>query len=142
MKTFFIGIGALVVLALGALVLLPQGSGSRIPADPDIVAAGGMHWHPRLEMYVRGEKVDIPHDMGLGAVHSPIHTHEDPPIIHLEFPGIVRVDDIRLGKFFDVWRKDMRSFGENMRMSVNGTENTDYERYIMRDGDVIELQYD
>ena len=71
-----------------------------------------------------------------------IHTHEDMPVIHLEFSGVVRREDVMLGRFFEIWGKDMRSFGENMRMTVNGEPNTEFERYIMRDKDIITLQYD
>jgi len=47
-----------------------------------------------------------------------------------------------LENFFRNWGKDMRSFGANMRMTVNGVENTEFENYMMRDGDKIELRYD
>lgn len=107
-----------------------------------VVARNGLHWHPRLEMYVRGEKLEIPQNLGLGAVHRPVHTHEDLPLVHLEFEGRVHEEDLMLGEFFESWGRDMREFGENMRMSVDGVPNTDYERYVMRDGDVIELRYD
>lgn len=36
----------------------------------------------------------------------------------------------------------MRLFGENMKMTVNGEENTEYENYIMRDKNNIELRFD
>lgn len=142
MKIFFIGIGAIVVVLLVVIFLLPARNGPSISNDPDVVAVGGMHWHPRLTITVGGSPVEIPQDVGIGAVHQPMHTHDDLPIIHLEFPGTVKKDDIRLGRFFEIWGKDMRMFGTNMRMMVNGVENTEYEGYIMRDNDVIELQYD
>lgn len=110
--------------------------------DPSILSRNGLHWHPTLEIYVGGERVDIPDNIGLGALHKPVHTHDDLPIIHLEFSGIVREEDAMLGRFFESWDKDMRSFGDTMRMTVNGVENSDYERYIMRDKDVIKLIYD
>ena len=111
-------------------------------ASASIVARTGLHWHPQIEMYVRGEKYEIPANMGLAGVHKPIHTHEDLPLIHLEFSGLVEEQDIMLGEFFKNWGRDMRSFGENVRMTVNGVENTDLERYIMRDGDQIRIDYD
>lgn len=110
--------------------------------DPSIVARSGLHWHPTLEIYVRGEKIAIPENVGLDGAHKPVHTHDDLPVIHLEFSGVTRTDDVMLGEFFRNWGKDMRSFGANMRMTVNGQENTDYENYVMRDGDTIELHYD
>lgn len=99
--------------------------------------------------------MEIPPNVGVGPAFSgmpgydptmgmaAIHTHEDLPLIHLEFmDGPVRKSDVALGRFFAVWGKDMRSFGENMTMTVNGAENTEYENYVMRDGDKIELHYD
>ena len=127
-------------------------------ADPNVVSQNGLHWHPTLEMYVKGEKVEIPQGVGLGGTHRPMHTHDDLPIIHLEFSGIVRKDDLKLGQFFKNWDKDMRSFGTNMlpsdergsteasrlnvRMTVDGVPNTEYENYLMGDGDRIELRYE
>ena len=101
-----------------------------------------MHWHPQLEIYVKGEKQEIPQNVGIGAVHSPMHTHDDLPIIHLEYSGVVRNDDIMLGQFFKVWERDMNSFGSNMKMTVNGEESTEFGDYVMRDGDKIELRYE
>ncbi|HEY4514096.1 MAG TPA: hypothetical protein VJH69_02120, partial [Candidatus Paceibacterota bacterium] len=111
----------------------------------NLVSASGIHWHPQLEIYFRGEKQEIPANIGLGAVHQPMHTHAEDSargIIHLEFGSIVREDDLRLGRFFSVWGKEMRSLGANMKMSVNGKENTEYEEYIMRDQDKVELRYE
>lgn len=142
MKIFFISIAALVVVVGAALFLLPTSSGPVTSSDPDAVALTGLHWHPQLEIFVKGEKLEIPQSIGLGAVHQPMHTHDDLPIIHLEFGGMVKKDDLVLGQFFKNWGKDIRSFGANMRMTVNGEENTEYENYVMKDADKIELRYD
>src|SRR3989344_8502832 len=128
-----------VALLLGGGVWWPQ---SLSKSDPSVVSTNGLHWHPTLQIYVKGEKIEIPENIGLGAMHLPMHTHEDLPIIHLEFQGRVTEDDLMLGNFFKNWGKDMRSFGTNMRMTVNSEENTEYENYIMKDKDVIELRYD
>ena len=141
MKIFFIAVGAIVLLIIASMVILPSPKAID-PNDPDVVAANGLHWHPQLAIYVKGEKIEIPQNIGIGAVPQPMHTHDDLPIIHLEFPALVRTQDIMLGRFFEIWGKDMRSFGTNMRMTVNGVENTEYENYSMRDGDKIELLYD
>lgn len=113
--------------------------------DSNVIATGGMHWHPRLEMYVKGVKQDIPANVGLGAVHQPIHTHSEDAaqgVLHLEFSGRVTKDDVKLGNFFRIWGKDMRSFGENIQMTVNGEANTEFENYPMKDKDKIELRYE
>lgn len=135
------------ILILGGIVLaLLAGAAwlARSPTEEDstTVSTNGLHWHPRLEIYVKGEQITIPPNTGLGAVHRPIHTHEDLPLIHLEFEGRVAEDDIMLGRFFEVWGNDMRSFGTNMKMTVNGVESTEFENYLMKDKDVIILQYD
>jgi len=140
MKIFFAAIGAVVLLAIAGIFILPSPK-SIDSNDPDVVGVG-IHWHPQLTMYVKGEKIEIPQNIGIGAVHQSVHTHEDLPIIHLEFQGVVRKSDIVLAQFFKSWGEDMRSFGTNMKMTVNGKENTEFENYVMRDGDKIELRYD
>ena len=151
MKTIIItGAVAALLLVGGALW-----SKSIASSDPDIVASGGIHWHPQLTIYVKGVKQEIPANLGIGPQFAgtngydpqmqmaAIHTHEDLPLIHLEFmSGPVRKEDVTLGQFFKIWGKDMRSLGSNMRMTVNGKANTDYENYVMHDGDKIELNYD
>lgn len=130
--------GAAVVLLVGGSLWLQTLSENGSP----ILSQGGLHWHPTLEIFVGSKKVEIPQNIGLGAVHKPVHTHDDLPVIHLEFNGTVRGEDAMLGEFFKNWGKDMRSFGENMRMTVNGVPNMEFEQYIMRDKDIIELHYD
>lgn len=110
--------------------------------NPDLVAMSGLHWHAHLSIIVAGKEVPIPANIGLGAAEMALHTHDAGGSIHMEFSGTVRKQDLTLGQFFRVWGKDMRSFGSNMRMTVNGKENVEYEQYEMRDGDTIELQYD
>lgn len=115
-------------------------------SDPDIVSRSGLHVHPTLAIYVKGVKQEIPADLGVGPQYAgapgydlrmkmtAIHTHDDVPIIHLEFTGgPVRKEDVALGQFFKIWGKDMRSFGTNIHMTVNGKDNTEYENYIMQD---------
>src|SRR3990167_6451371 len=116
-------------------------------SDPDVLARNGLHWHPQLVIYAKGERLEIPQNIGIGTQYTgmptfdigmrmtAMHTHEDLPIIHLEFTGIVRKQDVTLGNFFRIWGRDMRSFGTNMQMTVNGEQNTEYENYVMHDGD-------
>lgn len=151
MKTIVISVAVVAVLLVGGV----WWSQNLAKSDPDILATAGLHWHPRLAIYVKGEKVEIPENIGVGPAYqgkpsygeggmamTPMHTHEDLPAIHLEYGATVRASDITLGKFFEIWGKDMRSFGSNMHMTVNGEENTEYENYVMHDGDKIELRYE
>ena len=148
----------IIIITIVAALLLVGGtlwSKSLANSDPDIIASSGIHWHPQLTIYVKGVKQDIPANLGIGPQFAgtngydpqmqmaAVHTHDDLPLIHLEFmSGPVRKEDVTIGQFFKIWGKDMRSFGSNMRMTVNGRENTNYENYVMHDGDNIELQYD
>ena len=116
--------------------------------EGDIISKNGFHWHPELTIYVKGVKQEIPENIGLpagmNAIHQPIHTHDDSDkgIVHMEFGGRVLKQNTTLGQFFKNWGKDIRSFGANMKMKVNGQENTDYENYMMQDKDNIELYYE
>ena len=149
----------MVLIVVSASILLLLGgawwSSNSVKSDPDVISRSGIHWHPALTIYVKGVQQEIPANIGVGSQYvgtpgydpqmrmAAVHTHDDMPIIHLEFmngPG--NKTDATLGQFFKIWRKDMRSFGTNMRMMVNGKENTEYENYVMGDGDKIELHYD
>ena len=148
----------ILIIGAAAVLLLVGGSlwsRSIANSDPDVIASGGIHWHPQLSIYIKGVKQGIPANLGIGAQFAStngydpqmqmaaVHTHDDLPLIHLEFmSGPVHKEDVRLGQFFKIWGKDMRSLGTNMRMTVNGKTSTDYENYVMHDGDKIELNYD
>ena len=130
----------LVILPIGGLIWY---SATRPPIpESDIVSRNGLHWHPELAIYVKGVKQEIPTNLGMGGVEMPVHTHDSTGVIHLEMSGLVRKENITLGQFFKVWGKDMGSFGTNMKMTVDGKENTDYGNYIMQDKDKIELRFD
>ena len=133
-------------IIIGGIVLILLAGGSwwtrSLQGSSSIVSGDGLHWHPTLEIFVKGEKIEIPESIGLGAVHQPMHTHDDLPVIHLEFSGVVHEKDLMLEQFFKNWEKDMNSFGMNMSMTVNGETNTQYGKYVMRDGDKIELRYE
>lgn len=132
-----------IILAIGLLLAgATWWSRSLSSEDPSVISRNGIHWHPELEIYVGEQQIEIPQDLGLIGLHSPVHTHDDLPIIHLEFAGLVREDDVRLGEFFRVWGKDISSFGILTSMTVNGEENLEFENYLMRDGDKIVLRYE
>jgi|SRR3989344_2356611 len=124
--------------------------------DLNIIARNGLHWHPVLEIYVGGEKQVTPSDLGIGIQYASqptydpsmkmtaVHTHDDADegIIHLEFGSIVRKEDTKLSSFFDIWGKDINSFGSNVSMVVNNELNMQLGDYEMKDGDKIELRYE
>ena len=120
-------------------------------SDPEIIARNGIHWHPDLSIKILGEYLEIPANIGLGIAEQPIHTHDNMGVIHLEFSGLVKKDDIKLGQFFRTWEKifnkdcifDKCSGSEDrLRMLVNGKENFEFENYLMRNGDKIEIIFE
>lgn len=134
----------LIVLPVAAIIGLVGYNATRPPIpESEIISGKGLHWHPELVIFVKGVKQEMPANLGVGASFmAPVHTHEPDGVIHLEFNGLVQKKDIALNQFFKSWGKDMRSFGTNLKMTVNGKENTEYENYIMQDKDKIEIQYE
>ena len=135
-----LGVAGLLVFSTAWFASLDQ---KNVPKEEIIVSQTGLHWHAKLHITKGGEVVEIPTGIGLGATHNPLHTHEgEPNVIHMEFEDRVTTNDLMLGAFFAVWQRDIRSFGQNVGMKVNGVENIQYEQYVMQDGDTIELSYD
>ncbi|MBI2592729.1 MAG: hypothetical protein HYW37_01020 [Candidatus Colwellbacteria bacterium] len=121
------------------------------PAETDIISKSGIHWHPELSIYIKGVKQEISANIGIGVAHQPIHTHDATGTLHLEFSGLVAKDDVKLKNFFKNWGKEFNSTcvfdkcnGEDgtVKMYVNGRENKDFENYLMKDKDRIEIRYE
>jgi len=114
-------------------------------SDPNTIARHGIHWHPELHIFVDGKEKPLPENIGLVGGHNPIHTHDEDAqkgVIHLEFDGRVKKEQILLGQFFKVWGKDMQTaFGTLTRMEVNGVENTEYAQYLLQEHDIVKLYY-
>ena len=144
----WVGVVSVIGYGIFWVVTLPK-----LPQS-EVITRSGLHWHPNISITIKGKKVKIPANIGIGAVHSPMHTHESDGTIHSEFSGVVRENDMRVGSFFDGWGKDFSadSIMGNMvegdggtgtiRMMVNGEENTEFENYMMKDGDKIEIIYE
>lgn len=119
--------------------------------ESEIVSKRGLHWHPTLTIIIKGEKKELPKDIGIGVVHQPIHTHDSSGTIHMEMKGIITKDETRLDRFFEIWGQKFSSEcifdncnGEEgqVKFSVNGEENKEFENYLMKDGDKIEIRYE
>ncbi len=120
-------------------------------AESEFLSKNGLHWHATLHIKINGAEISIPQGIGLGAVHNPIHTHDPDNVIHLEFDGVVKKEDLALKNFFKVWDKDFSresvlgnktGEGGTVKMFVNGKENSEFENYLMQDGDKIEIVYE
>ena len=152
-KVIIIGAIVTVLIVVGAIYLLSKGESVNVPED-QIVTRKGLHWHPRVTVSIKGEKQEIPANLGLGAVHGKIHTHDTDNkegVIHMEMQGVVTKDDTKLAHFFQAWGKQFNStqlFDKtngadgSVKMLVNGQNNTEFENYLMKDGDKIEVRYE
>jgi len=160
MKKYIIGAVVLVVILFGVSYFTPAGGGG----DDEILSRNGTHWHPTLAITIDGERINIPDNVGLVGGHAPIHTHTEETDIaeagvseeghrplHVEIGGVVRESDVQLGNFFEIWGEEFNSDcilnkcisedGGSITMLVNGEENFQFEEYIMKEGDRIEVFY-
>ncbi len=125
---------------------------NRPPSSESVIISDeGIHWHTELSITILGQKQVIPDNIGIDITEQPIHTHEENNVIHLEFAGLVKRDDIRLGRFFEVWG---RQFNQDciftncngdegtVKMFVNGVRNYEFENYVMRDEDKIAIIFE
>lgn len=151
------GIGILTLAILvGGVFFLSKGNNpsASVPKD-QIIAENGLHWHPKLTVTVKGQKQEIPTGIGLaGNIHQELHTHDEDAkdgVIHMEMKGLVTKDETKLLNFFRIWGKDFSSTqifdkknGEEgkVKMMVNGKENTEFQNYMMKDSDNIEISYE
>lgn len=147
-RTLLLGI-PLVLLALGAWAIIRSPKIS--DEDNPLISSRGIHWHPNIEIWIKGKRVTIPANIGLGGIHADTHTHKENDQIHLEMNRPVRENDTRLAKFFETWGEKFNSQcildacnGEDgtVRIFVNREENFEFENYHMKDGDQIEIRYE
>ncbi len=142
-----------IVILIGGIFLISKSDNINVPED-QIVAKQGLHWHPKVTVSIKGEKQEIPANLGLGAVHGKIHTHKQDNkegVVHMEMQGVVTKEDTKLAHLFQVWGKDFSStklFDKttgseaSVKMTVNSQENQEFENYLMKDGDNIEIKYE
>ena len=143
------GIALATILIIGAGVFLSTKQGA-LPKS-EVLSEEAIHWHPKLTIKINGKTQEISKDIGIGAVHQRIHTHDKDGVLHMEMSGPVTKEEAKLGNFFRIWGKTFSSScifaycngkGKKVTMLVNGKENKDYENYIMKDGDKIEIKYE
>jgi hypothetical protein len=121
---------------------------------------GSIHWHPKLSIHIDGQRQHIPKGIGIVVGNvidtdisrmrmSPMHTHDDDGIIHMEQTNPTD-RTLRLGYFFEVWGKRFDSDcifefcsggGKTVRMFVKGAENFEFDDYVPKDGDDIIIVY-
>lgn len=144
-------LAGLVVVMIGGFIL---GSRNSKPSQVsgDVVSQTGIHWHPQLDIYIKGEKQAMPSNLGAGSGgHGAIHTHDSSGQLHWEFAaGPVMKDQLKLARFFSTWGKpfnssqllEQKADEGVIAMTVNGQGNNEFENYQIKDGDKIEIKYD
>lgn len=70
---------------------------------PTMAEGGGEHFHPEIEVYVRGEQIEVPLNIGIDLAQPPtemagLHTHDTSGTIHNEAGT-----GSTLGQFFAIW---------------------------------------
>lgn len=135
---------AILVLTVGAMIgafVLTNRGKTPEPQDPNIISRIGVHWHPELKVFVKGEEQEIPANIGITATKmGEVHTHAgDLPKIHYEMAGPVTRQEASLGSFFAAWGQ---VFNGKMTVTVNGQPNSENMNYVVKDGDKIEVRYE
>lgn len=107
-----------------------------------------MHIHQNVSIFIDGERVSVPQNIGIAGFFSPIHTHDATGIVHVEAPFVA---DFSLGHFFDVWgvrftNECIGTYCENeskqLRVYVNGEEYTgDFRTLTLKSHDVYAIVY-
>ena len=133
------------------------------PDELKNIPFGPTHWHPVLRIKINGNYAEIPAGIGIniGKVTdldiagdmgmTPTHTHSADGVVHLENRNpSKKPETFTLGYFFYIWDKQ---FNENcifdyctdkgtLKMLVNGKDNNEFQNYVMKDGDLIEIEYE
>ena len=110
-----------------------------------------LHLHQHLDLFVDGEPVEVPGDVGIGTGFiSDLHTHAQypPGIIHVESPT---PQDFTLGQFFAVWGVPLSATtignlsekgAKQLRTWVDGKEVTaDPTRIVLGERQQITIAY-
>jgi VCBS repeat-containing protein len=124
----------------------------------------GTSFDVRLSVYVDSEFVSIPTGIGVDAQGnklSQVHTLDDDGTLSIAPIGSEALEDVTLGDFFATWRTNGGTAGNNsaatfdddelmgevtdatntIQMFVNGQVVTEYDEYVLEDGDEIVLVY-
>lgn len=167
-KTLIIAVIALVALTASYLYFKKPATSTvqanHVAAAGDIVSKSGIHWHPYLAIYIKGQQQVIPADIGTGKQYAnskwydpmmdmtDFHTHDNSGELHWEvMSGPVTKEHVQLKAFFEVWGKtfngtqilDAKNGPDGtVKMFVNGQPNMQFENYQIKDGDKIEVRYE
>lgn len=150
-RTAYLAIPVILIAAAFTFIASqpPVGDAASTASAADIPKTP-IHWHPALEVVIKGQKQTIPANLGAVGIHEPIHTHDATGVLHYEIDNPTP-ENMPLHYFFDkVWKKQFNSTcimnycnngSETVKMFVNGRENFDFENYIPKDKDEIRIEF-
>ncbi len=170
-KLFIAAVVVIAIVAIAAGLLDRQkpkantaANAQHTVASGDVVSKTGIHWHPQLVIYIKGQKQEIPANIGIGKQYSnskwydpmmdmtDFHTHDNSGRLHWEvMDGPVTKEHVQLKAFFEVWGKTFNTSqifdakngpDGTVKMTINGQPNTEFENYQVKDKDRIEIRYE
>lgn len=104
------------------------------------------NWGAQIAIAIFNEQYSIPADIGISnQTTAKVFTTNSDGIIYK-----IGTEDVNLKDFFDEWGEEFNSTcimdycnnaNSSMRMYVNNIESTDYELYIIKNGDFILIDY-
>ena len=154
LKNAGMAILALAVVAAIAFFAL-QGNANRPKLDTRGISFPlvNVHWHATPHIFLCGGERLIPTPPETNPL---LHTHED-RLIHIE-GSVSGPELITLERFFDgldikfseteIWGKKNGDICENsvnagnVSMKVNGQPNAEFQNFVPKDGDVIEIRFE
>ncbi|MGZ4124170.1 MAG: hypothetical protein ACXVQU_01270 [Actinomycetota bacterium] len=109
-----------------------------------------LHWHAHLDLFVNGQKVTVPADVGFDSqAAASLHTHDQTGVVHMETNQTS--GQFTLGEFFDVWGVRLTSTciggycnngNDVIRAYVDGRQVTGDPRAIqLKDQEEVVLTY-
>jgi hypothetical protein len=122
-----------------------------IGLDPLTAEGQVVHIHQHLDIFVDGDAVEVPANLGIdaqGAFIAALHTHDTTGIMHVESPT---ASTFSLGQFFAVWGVrlsksciggECAGSGKQLRAWVNGEPiDADPTRIVLAEKQEIVLAY-
>lgn len=124
-----------------------------IPDDPtagiraaglttDAMEGNAQHFHAHLDVYVRGKEIPLPSNIGIvpsSGEMSPLHTHDDTGLIHIESPDEDAV--YHLGQLFKEWNVRLAFNQIGGLKAGNGMALTVYVDGKKTTGDPADIQF-
>lgn len=117
---------------------------------PTMAEGGGSHFHPSLSVYVNGEPLTVPANIGVDPSNPPtmmagLHTHDETGVIHNEAGT-----GATLGDFFAIWGVPFSSErlgpyraggGKVVRIWVDGKPSPAFGDLQLEDGQQTVIDY-